>query len=223
MSLLLIFLLLLIQLLRTTCNNLSFNNSNCSLSFIIQANYQINQIQTKFPIEFTANYNLTCNIPNLKAYYQIIPLDLLVVGSYEIENISIKSMIELHTKRFYFNIDQPSTIRLCVLSSNDDDDDDDDDNDYQICRQIHIGINTLYNFWTLPMRVFYILLISTIAPYHILFFLRELWRRGWKTPKISRPVIKRQSISEAKHDTFENEKVNEENMSGDEDEDEDEE
>ncbi|CAF1039198.1 unnamed protein product [Rotaria sp. Silwood1] len=216
MSLLLTLPLLFIQFLLTNCDNLPFNTSNCSLSFIILANYQSNIIPTKFPIEFIANYNLTCNIPNLTAYYKIIPLDILIIGSYEAENESIKSMIELYTKTFYFKINQPSTIRLCVLSSNNDDDV--DDNDYQICRQIHIGINTLYNLWNLPMKVFYILLISSVGSYHVLFFLRERWRKGWKPSKPTRPVIKRASISETKHDTFENEKVNEENMSGEEDE-----
>ncbi|CAF2578717.1 unnamed protein product [Rotaria sp. Silwood2] len=215
MSLSIILPLLLIQLLLTNGDNLLFNISNCSLLFTIQANYQSNIIPTKFPIEFIANYNLTCIISNSRAYYKIIPLEILVVGSYEVENEPIKSMIELHTKKFYFNINQPSTIQLCVLSSNDSDD---DDNHHQICRQIHIGINTLYNFWNLPMRIFYILLISSIGSYHILFFLQQKWRKGWKTPKPIPSVVKRASISETKHDTFENEKVNEEDMSGEEDE-----
>jgi len=218
MSLIFFLSLLFIQSSFSTCDNLSLNNSNCSLSFTIQTIYQSNKIQTNFPIEFLANYNLTCDIQNLTAYYKITPLAILVVGYYKNEDINIKSMVELHTAQFHFNINQSSTIRLCILSSNDDDDDDDNDNDHRICRQIHIGINTLYDFWNLPMRSFYIFLICSISSYYILFFLRDKWRKGGKNSKSKASIVRPVPVSENKRDTFENEKVHEEDMSGEEDE-----
>jgi hypothetical protein len=218
MSLIFYLPLLFIKLSFSTCDNLSLNNSNCSLSFTIQTIYQSNKIQTNFPIEFLANYNLTCDIQNLTAYYKITPLAILVVGYYKNEDINIKSMVELHTAQFHFNINQSSTIRLCILSSNDDDDDDDNDNDHRICRQIHIGINTLYDFWNLPMRIFYIFLICSISSYYILFFLRDKWRKGGKNSKSKASIVRPLPVSENKRDTFENEKVHEEDMSGEEDE-----
>jgi hypothetical protein len=136
-----VLFLLLLQLSFSICNDLSLNNSNCSLSFTIQTIYQSNIIQKDFTIKFLA-------------YYKITPLTILVVDHYKNEDENIKSMIELNKTQFYFQITQSSTVRLCILSS-----DDDNDNNHRIYRQIHIGIN--------------ILLISSIDIYYILSFLRE--------------------------------------------------
>lgn len=199
-----------------TTHDRSFNNSNCSLSFTVATIYQSNKIQTDFPIELIANYKLTCNLSNLNAYYKITPLSILIFGQYNNPDENLKSMIELNSTTFRFNINQSSTIRLCVLSDDDDDDDDDEhDNDHRICRQIHIGINTLYNFWNFPMKFVYLFALSSLGCYYILFFLWDKWRKsGKKSKSLPRkpPVISPKGV----HDTFENEKVHEEETSDEE-------
>ena len=212
-SLLLFFIKLVLV---CTSDDRSFNNSNCSLAFTVTTIYQSNKIQTDFPIELIASYNLTCHLSNLVAYYKITPLSILIFGQYKNPEENLKSMIELNSTTFRFNINQSSTIRLCVLSDDNDDDDDDDeyDNDYRICRQIHIGINKLYSFWNFPMKFFYLFVLSTVGCYYILFFLWDKWRQSGKKSKSSatRPVT---SPGNA-HDTFENEKVHEEETSDEE-------
>lgn len=201
-------LCLLIKLLHVCCtsDDRSFNNSNCSLSFTVATIYQSNKIQTDYPIQLIANYNLTCAVSNLVAYYKITPLSILIFGQYKNPDENIKSMIELNSTVFRFSINQSSTIRLCVLSNDDDDDDDDEyDNDYRICRQIHIGINELYDFWNFSTKFFYLFLICSLGFYYILFFLWDKWRRSGKKSKASaRPVP---PPPDNNHDTFENEKV----------------
>lgn len=194
------------------------NNSNCSISFHIQTISQSNKIQTNFPIEFRADYNLTCDsMPgNLTAYYKITPLAILVVGKYKNPDENIKSMIEINSSSFNFNINQSSTIRLCVLSSDEDDNDDEGDTDYRVCRQIHIGISMLYDFWNLPIKVFYISLICSVSVYYLYFLVRERWRKGGKRPKL-KPVAREIPVTSDNRDTFENEKINEEEVSGEED------
>lgn len=197
----------------------SLHDFNCSLSFEISTIYQSNKIQTNFPIRFRANYNLTCGHQGVTAYYKITPLAILLVGKYKHPEENIKSMIEINGTQFYFSINQSSTIRLCLVSFDDDDDDDQIDTDYRICRQIHIGINTLYEFWNLPMKIFYIILFSSTVIYYVVLFIREQWRKGWKKSNVRAPPA-RPLVTNEKHDTFENEKVNEERLSADEDEDE---
>jgi hypothetical protein len=216
MTILLFLLSLFIKFSLYTCGNSTFNNSSCSLSFNIQTISQSNQIQTEYPIDFLANYNLTCDIENLTAYYKITPLAILIVGQYKIEDVNIKSMVELKSTQFHFNINQSSTIRLCILSDNDDNDDDDNDNEHRICRQIHIGINTLDNFWNLPLKSFYIFLICSISTYYILFLLYQKWRKSGKKSKSKLPVARAIPANENKNDTFENEKVHEEEKTSDE-------
>ncbi|CAF1124560.1 unnamed protein product [Rotaria magnacalcarata] len=217
MCLLLLFLLLLlfIQFSFVPGGNLSSTKSNCSLLFQVQRYYKLNKIETEFPIELVANYNFTCNVENLTASYKIIPLEILAIGSYNESNESFESMIQLNTTQFFLNINQSSTIQLCILLSSDE-----SDNDYghRICRQIQIGINILLNFWNLPMKIFYIVSICSIGSYHTLFILSEIWRKGWKKPKSKFSAIKRLSIIETKNDTFENEKVYDEDDSDEEDE-----
>ncbi|UJR28424.1 hypothetical protein I4U23_009664 [Adineta vaga] len=204
------FFLLFIQYsLSITANQF---NSNCSLLFNIQIINQSDIIQTSFPVKLIGNYNLTCGIPNSIAYYKITPLNTLVIENkqHQQQNDDIDSMIQLHTTQFEFSISQSSTIRLCILPS-------DNDEDQYLCRQIHIGINKLYHFWNLPMRIFYIFSICSLGSYHILYFLRKKWIKGGKKSKPkSKPIVARLSLSdESKHDTFENEKINED-MSGEE-------
>ena len=136
MALLLFSLLMLVQIVFYTCDNVPLNNSNCSLLFNIQRIQKSNTIETNFPIEFLGKYNLTCNVPNLAAYYTITPLSGLVNGYYEYENV--KSMIKSNTTiQFVFNINQSLTYQLCILSH---------DNGRRLCRQIRMGINTLHEF-----------------------------------------------------------------------------
>ena len=211
MFLLVLYLVYSIQFLLSNCTKLLFENSNCSfLLFNIQMIDQSNKIQTNFPIQFIINYNLTCNIENLTAHYEIVPLSILNVNNhYTNIDESVESLIDLNQKNFTFNINQSSTVRLCVLLS--------DNNNYRICRQIHIGLNTLYEFWTLPMKIFYIILIVSLSTYYILFFLREKWRQGCKKSKVKASVFESLSIKQTYHDTFENEKIHENAMPGKED------
>jgi predicted nucleic-acid-binding protein len=166
MSIVFLLFLLYIQFDINICDI----SSNCSLSFQVQTN----KIQTDFPINLIGNYNLTCNIKNFIAYYKITPLSFLIIDKYKNENENIISMIELHTREFDFSINQSSTIRLCILSI--------DKN--QICRQIHIGINYLYNFWNLPLKIFYICLICSISTYYILYNCFNKWCRNEHKSKI---------------------------------------
>jgi hypothetical protein len=211
-------LALFIQFSATSSTNFSLNDSNCSLSFHIKTSYQSNKVRTNFPLKLLGSYNLTCNRTIVSAYYKLTPLAILVIGKYAGANESIKSMIGLNSSRFRFRINQSSTIRLCVLST-DKDDDDDSNNEYRLCRQVHIGINTLDEFWNLPLKIFYSCLASLIGIYYLLLFLRVKWCNGGKRLK-SRTSISRLISSDDKHDTFENEKVHQDD---DVDEDEDEE
>lgn len=216
MSYVLFIVVLSIQLFFTISEELSLNNSNCSLTFDVQTISQSNKIQTEFPIKLIANYNLTCNITNLTAYYKITPLEILVIGRYRNMDENIKSMIELNSTKFHFKIHQSSTIRLCILSADDDDDEDDNDNDHRICQQIHIGINKLYDFWSLPLKIVYIFMICSLSAYYIFFYARGKWRKGGKKHKSKASSRKLSAIVETNHDTFENEKVNDDESSGEE-------
>ena len=211
---------LFIHFSATSSTNVSVNDSNCSLSFNIRTSYRSNKVRTNFPLKLLGSYNLTCNRIIASAYYTLTPLAILVIGKYANANESIKSTIELNSSRFRFYINQSSTIRLCVLWA-DKDDDGDSYNEHRLCRQIHIGISTLDEFWNLPLKIFYSCLVSLIGVYYLLLFLRVRCCRDSKRPK-PRP---RTSISSLiswndKHDTFENEKVHEDE---DDDDDEDEE
>ena len=202
-------LALFIQFSATSSAHFSLNDSNCSLSFDIETSDRSNTVQTYFPLKLLGSYNLSCNQTIVTVYYRLTSLAILVVGKYVNPNERIKSMIELNASRFRFHINQSSTIRLCVLSADkDDDDDDDSNNEYRLCRQIHIGINTLDEFWNLPLKIFYSCLVSLIGIYYLLFFLRVKCCRGGKRPR-PRTSISRLIPSNDKHDTFENEKVHE--------------
>ena len=212
-------LALFTQFSATFSTNSSLNDSNCSLSFNIETSYKSNKIRTNFPLKLLGRFNLICNRTIVHAYYKLTPLAIFVVGKYVKVNESVKSMIELNSSRFWFHINQSSTIRLCVVSA-DQDDDDDVSNEYRVCRRIHIGINTLDEFWTLPLKIFYSCLASVIVIYYLLIFLRMKCCRGGKRlrPKVTIPRV---IPSNDKHDTFENEKVHQtEDVDEDEDEDE---
>ncbi|CAF1245679.1 unnamed protein product [Adineta steineri] len=201
-----LLLLFIIQFNLNICEIPSINKSNCSLTFQIQTIYQSNKIQTDFPIEFIGTYNLTCSLNNLTAYYKITPLAILVVGKYKIEQENFKSMVELYTSKFKFSINQSSTIRLCILS-NDDDNDDDNDHEHRICRQIHIGINTLYTFWTLPMKILYFSLPCLISTYYFVYALINNWCKHETKPKSTFASTNYKFLR--KNETFEHEKVHE--------------
>lgn len=211
----LLLLLLFIQFSFATGDNLSLTKSNCSLLFQVQRYHTSNKIETEFPIELIANYNFTCNVENLTASYKIIPLEILAIGSYNASDESIESTIQLNTTQFFLNISQSSTIQLCILLSSDE-----SDNYYshRMCKEIYIGINILFNFWNLPLKIFYIVSICSIGSYHVLFIISEVWRKGWKKPKSKPSAMKSSSIIETNNDTFENEKVYDEDESGEEDE-----
>lgn len=208
---LLLILILFIEYSSSVIWNQS--DSNCSLLFTVQVVNVSDTIATHFPLKLTGYFNTSCDIQNLSAYYKLTPLNVILIGNAEQQDDDTYSMIHLHANRFNFSINQSSTIRMCVLLSNGDDD------TRYLCRQIHIGVNELYNFWNSPMKVFYVVSICLLGTYHILRFLRNKWRKSGKTSKSKAKtvVIERRSIHEVKHDTFENEKVNED-MSGDEDE-----
>ncbi|CAF0926252.1 unnamed protein product [Adineta ricciae] len=209
---LLVFLILFVEYSCSAVWNQS--NSNCSLLFTVQEISVSDTIATHFPLKLTGYFNTSCDIQNFSAYYKLTPLNVILIGDTEQQQRDDEdtySMIKLHANRFNFFINQSSTIRLCVLLS--------DNGAQYLCRQIHIGVNELYDFWNRPMKVFYLVLISLLGTYHILRFLRHKWRKSGKKskPKARTVVTKRVSIHETKHDTFENEKVNED-LSGDEDE-----
>jgi hypothetical protein len=192
MSTVFFLFLLYIQFYLTICDK-----SNCSLSFQIQTIYQSNKIQTDFPIDLIGNYNIKCNIKNLIIYYKITPLSILINGKYKNENEKIKSIIKLYSTQFKFSINQSSTIQLCILSTN----------KHQICRQIHIGINYLFNFWNLSLKIFYICLIFSISTYYIIYTLLNKWCRNKHKLKTKYSLLNIRFFE--KNDTFKNEKVHE--------------
>ena len=207
------FRLILLPVLSALCSvsasdRPSSDHANCSLLFTIQTKDASAEVQTSFPLEFLAHYNSSCHIHNATAYYKITPLDTLVIGNDEHENEEVNSKVELHNSSFRFSINQSSTIRLCIVSSDEAD---------HLCRQIHIGITELHNFWNMPMKIFYIFWICLLGTYHILFWLRNKWRKSGKKSKSRTIVVKPSPTTEKKHDTFENEKINED-VSDDEDE-----
>jgi len=184
------------------CDDSSLANSNCSLNFYVQTAFNSTTIDTEFPLELIAYYNLTCNVPDLTGYYKVMPLSILIVGKYNYENESTKTMIELDSNQFDLNITQSSTIQLCVFEKGDDDD------QHRICRQIHVGISYLYRFWNFPMKFVYLFSFPSLICYYLFRGLRGKWRKsGKKSHKLQVKPVQRASFGETKHDTFENEKV----------------
>lgn len=223
MLLLLVLLLLSTRLSLIACEQSSSFHSNCSLKFNIEQYNKSNPIVTGIPVQFIANYNYTCPVHNLTAYYKIVSLDLIEINSHSVNDENTKSIFILNTTDFHFEINSSSTILLCVLlplsSLNNSDHEGINSETYtnQICRRIHIGINSLYSFWNLPLKIFYLIGIFSMIICYTLFCLQHLWQKGWKKPELKPPVAKRLSIIETNHDTFENEKVRDDEMSEEDD------
>ncbi|CAF3285259.1 unnamed protein product [Rotaria socialis] len=96
--------------------------------------------------------------------YEITPLSILVIDKYRKESKGFESMFELQIKQLNFSLDESSTIQLCILFINNH-----NDHQHLLCRQIHVGINSVHSFWNLSLKLFYMCLICLISAYYILY------------------------------------------------------
>ena len=175
------------------CENLAWNSSNCSLVFRVRTNNQL----TAFPIELQANYTSTCSLENSTVYYVISPLTGLALGRWNSENADEKSIVLINSTQWTFLINESSTIRLCIRAVN-------AEQNNRLCRQLHIGISQLQQFWHFPMEIFYICTLVFVGGYYL--FYRFVYIRCRKQ---SQKVHSVPSVVQhyRRTDTFECEKV----------------
>ena len=204
-------LLFLIKFAECVHEDFNVQTANCTLDFTIQTIQQSHTIQTDFPIHLSGEYYVECPLPVVAAHVDVKPLQILIFGHYIDGKENVESMVSLNSTIFYFTINESSTVRLCLSFSN---------NSSltektpipEICNQIHIGINTLYEFWTWPMKTFYICLLLVTFAYYIFFLIRERKRRVGQRVK-AEIVIPRVVKTNENHDTFENEKIHDQDVS----------